>query len=493
MTNGVLQTMDLRRSGPSALLGPSLRILTLGLLALTTACDGGSGRIVARAAGHELTVDDVVEIMARQNAAPNQLEVVRSVADFWVDYALVAASAQRDSLLMGLNLSPMLGPQFDQEIIDRYMSATVQADTAISEDELRTLWEAAPSVDSVRARHILLTFPAQATDAQRDSVMNDILRLQERVSSGASFEELARDFSQDPGSAVQGGDLGFFGPGAMVQPFEEAAYALSEGEVSDPVQTPFGLHLIQLVERKSTSLEDARVDFRNEVVGRRVAEADSIFLAGVDEEAGLEVADGAVMVARELAANPRTSLSARAAGRALVDYRGGSYDAGDLLEFIQTRPPDFTGQMITAPDDALHDLVHRLGQARVLLARAEEAGVTLTQEHRDSIGQMTRERVIQATDALGIRMIAPLEGETPHEALERTLLQVMRELTAGTRSAIPLNVITVALRQEEDWAVLDGSVATTVARIDELRGAEAAEATTAAPPAPVAVPDSSGD
>ena len=101
--------------------------------------------------------------------------------------------------------------------------------------------------EQVRARHILLRFEG---DAQKAEAIEKLRQIGERVRQGDSFEALAIEHSKDPGSAPQGGDLGLFGRGKMVEPFERAAFALrNPGELSDIVETRFGLHLIQLVER----------------------------------------------------------------------------------------------------------------------------------------------------------------------------------------------------------------------------------------------------
>ena len=458
------------RAGRASALRRAGRATALGLVTILMACDAGSDEIVATAGGHVLSLDQMVELVARQNTVPNEPEVVEALANFWVDYVLLALAAQEDSLLGDLDLSPLLEPQFQQEVIDNYLGSVVVADTALSDDQLRALWDGDPPEDSVRARHILLTFPNQATQAQIDSVVSLAIELKSRATAGESFEALARRYSEDPGSGALGGDLGYFGPGAMVLPFEEATYALEVGAVSDPVQTTFGLHVIQLVDRKPTTFESGAASFRNVVVAHRVREADSTFLAALDVEAGIEVAPEAVTILRELVGSQGDALSGRAAGRTMVDYRGGAYAAGDLLEFLQTRPPEFAPQVQAASDEDLSALLRRLGEARVLLARAEDAGVTLSEARQDTLYRMTREQVIQAADAIGIRQTTVLASETTDEALDRTLLQIMRELVAGTRDAISLRVVTVALRREADWSISDRSIAATVARIEELRG-----------------------
>jgi parvulin-like peptidyl-prolyl isomerase len=444
--------------------------MALGILAVLWACETESERALARAAGHELTVDQMVEILARQNTVSDQADVVDALANFWIDYTLIGVRARDDSLFTTLDLDPLLRPQLEQETIDEYMNLVVRPDTGISEQDLRAMWEADPPADSVRAQHILLAFPEQATQVQVDSVVAFAAQLQARATAGESFEALASQYSEDSGSAVQGGDIGFFGRGMVVPSFEEAAFSLAVGEVSDPVLGSFGLHVIKVTDRRAPTFEGARSTFRDSLVVGRWREADSILLAQIDEEGEIEVEAGAVTVLRELAMNPRTSLSGRAANRTLVSYRGGSYSVSDALLLLNTQQTNLPGQLATAPDEALSNFLSRLGQARVLLARAAEAGIRPSQERIDSLDSQTRRSIREATDELGLRKIALLEGEVADDALDRTTLQVLREISAGTRNVIQMATIIVSLRREADWEILESSIAATVKRIDDLRG-----------------------
>lgn len=102
----------------------------------------------------------------------------------------------------------------------------------------------------IKASHILLMYKGsmRSTAARsKDEALASINSLKAELANGAAFADLARTHSDCP-SGEEGGDLGSFGPGAMVREFDVAAFALQPGEVSDVVETPFGYHLIQRTE-----------------------------------------------------------------------------------------------------------------------------------------------------------------------------------------------------------------------------------------------------
>ena len=109
-------------------------------------------------------------------------------------------------------------------------------------------------IEQTHARHILLRITEIVSESQARQTLEEVLR---QLSIGESFETLAKRYSQDA-SAANGGDLGWVNPGDTVPQFEYAMNTLKEGEVSDIVQTPFGLHLIKVEERRSKDVTDER-------------------------------------------------------------------------------------------------------------------------------------------------------------------------------------------------------------------------------------------
>ncbi|MFQ5863748.1 MAG: peptidylprolyl isomerase [bacterium] len=114
--------------------------------------------------------------------------------------------------------------------------------------------------ESLKISHILLKVePSEAAINEARKKAEEILS---RIKNGESFAELAKDFSEDPGSASKGGDLGFIERGDFVREFEEVAFLLNPGEISDIVRTRFGLHIIQLIEKRGEKINTRHILIR---------------------------------------------------------------------------------------------------------------------------------------------------------------------------------------------------------------------------------------
>lgn len=147
------------------------------------------------------------------------------------------------------------------------------AKTPADPEEVKKFYEANKSRfvqrEERRASHILLTVKPDATEAEKKAVEEKAKALADEVRrKPASFAEVAKKQSQDPGSAVQGGDLGFFARGAMVKPFEEAAFGAKKDEIVGPVKSDFGWHVIRVTDirpEKGKSLAEATPEIEAEL------------------------------------------------------------------------------------------------------------------------------------------------------------------------------------------------------------------------------------
>jgi peptidyl-prolyl cis-trans isomerase D len=104
--------------------------------------------------------------------------------------------------------------------------------------------------ERVKARHILVLVPENAPEANVTKAMDTIKKAQADLKAGQSFTDVAAKYTEDPSGTQTGGELGWFGRGRMVKPFEDAAFALDMGAVSEPVRTQFGFHLIKVEDKK---------------------------------------------------------------------------------------------------------------------------------------------------------------------------------------------------------------------------------------------------
>ncbi|VVQ20395.1 SurA N-terminal domain-containing protein [Pseudomonas fluorescens] len=136
----------------------------------------------------------------------------------------------------------------DQVVIDylELKKSSFFDQVSVKDEDLQEAYqkETANLSEQRRAAHILIEVNDKVTEAQAKAKIEEV---QARLAKGENFEALAKEFSQDPGSANNGGDLGFAGPGVYDPAFETALYALAKDQVSEPVRTDFGFHLIKLL------------------------------------------------------------------------------------------------------------------------------------------------------------------------------------------------------------------------------------------------------
>lgn len=128
----------------------------------------------------------------------------------------------------------------------------------MSSDERRAAFSFPLSLEErVHARHILLRADDTTPEQELGMLKEKLTQIKDQAEQGTDFAELAKQYSEDKGSGAQGGDLGWFGRGMMVAPFEEAAFSTPAGAISGIVQSQFGLHLIQVVEAAERPSEEA--------------------------------------------------------------------------------------------------------------------------------------------------------------------------------------------------------------------------------------------
>ncbi len=192
--------------------------------------------------------------------------------------ALEIADEDVESYYKDHESSYMRAEQFKVSYIEldaASLGAEVEIDEAAIEAEYRARIEEFATAEQRDASHILLALAEDAEQAEVDAVMAKAAELVQSLAGGGDFSALAKEHSIDTGSAENGGSLGLFGKGAMVEAFEGAAFALAVGDVSEPVRSPFGVHIIKLnsvQESQATPLAELRDQLQQELVDKQVAD-----------------------------------------------------------------------------------------------------------------------------------------------------------------------------------------------------------------------------
>ena len=170
----------------------------------------------------------------------------------------------------------------------RYLTVTAEpfrVTREFSEDELQAYYDSQPEAlvrrAEARARHILFRLPENASAERQERVRSLAQSVLDDLRGGADFAAAAAEHSEDDGTAEAGGDLGFFPRGRMMPPLEEAAFSLPIGELSDPVRTELGFHILRVEERMEAGikpLEEARQEVIDALQDEKAREAALVFV-----------------------------------------------------------------------------------------------------------------------------------------------------------------------------------------------------------------------
>ena len=469
----------------------TLSILVLGLLAAGCGREQSNEDLVARVEDYTFSVDNAVDLLVDEERLAADAGVVEALADLWVNYTLLAEATVTDSMYGMLDFEPMIMRQAQQVMVFQLRDSVIQVDTFVTDVELRQRYEAEEPAVELRARHIMFQLPIGVTAAQRDSVAMALSDVRDRIVGGENFETLAQQLSQDPGTAFSGGDLGPFGRGDMVAPFEEAALALQPGEISGVVETPMGLHIIRLDERRVRPFEEAAPLYRRQVQSRMVQEAESVFVADLYERAQPVIVDGAIDIVRELAGNPASSFSGRAARRGVIEWEGGVISVGDLRTLVQLESPTLPLQLVDSDDEQLSEFLRSLARRDLLIRAAESEGL---RPERDSLDGMIDEATAQlrtAARVLGFFELNQAPGEDLDVAIARAVEEALVDNLSGATQIVPLGLVGFQLREGRSTGIFDtgfGQVVLDVAQIRAARQLSPVEETLTIP----TVPDSAG-
>jgi peptidyl-prolyl cis-trans isomerase C len=210
--------------------------------------------------------DQLVDALPQQYQKAARGPQKRQIAEQMVQLRLLSQEAEK----RGIDKEPIVRQQLDfnrQNVLAGAFYNELMKTVKIDDADLRSYYESHKNTDfeSVKARHILIRFKGSAVplrtgqkELSDEEALAKAQDIRKQLLAGGDFMSLAKSESDDTGSGAQGGDLGTFKHGQMVGAFETAAFALPVGQISEPVKTQFGYHIIKVEEKQTKSFEDAK-------------------------------------------------------------------------------------------------------------------------------------------------------------------------------------------------------------------------------------------
>lgn len=435
--------------------------------------------VAARAGSQELSSQRLADLLAPARV-PVRREVFEDFTRLWVDYQLLGQAAARSDTLADPKLINdaawgMLAQQRLQRFYE-HLQRTIPVDSASEAryDEGRVL----------AVRHILLQTPRQSgTPQQVDSVRRAAEALRATLTN-ANFEAAVRRSSQDPGSAQRGGRY-VFSSGEMVPEFEQAARALKPGEISAPVQTQFGFHIIQRLPYAAV-----REEFATAWNQKARTIADSTYIAQLEAAGRIELKKNAPAKVKAIARDPDAH---RDDDDVLATSTAGDFTAARMVRWFRTLPPQARPQIAQAPDSVLLGLLKAVVRNELMLKRADSLGIAIDAAEMTQLYSSVRTLTVQLWDALGVapasladsgRMVADREriaGQRVNRYLE--------ELVAGRKQYVNVpEELGGILRAKYEYKVVPQGIDRAVERAQKQREADST-ARGNQPPASVPLPD----
>jgi peptidyl-prolyl cis-trans isomerase C len=317
----------------------SVIVTLLSLLALTASpllaveSNGGQGK-AAVVNGSEITKDDfnrevqtVLQRFAGMGQVPDEAQLAElreAVLAKMIETLLLYQKAQKEGFtvsdqavteelnniksrfpseeqftqsMLAMNITEAeLKSQIKQGLtIEKFLDQQFMQKVEVSKSEAKAFYEENKEEfrqpELVKASHILVSFPAGAGEEAKKEALQQIKAIQDDLQEGGDFAALAREHSQCP-SGAEGGDLGYFGRGQMVPEFEQAAFGLEPGQVSDIVETQFGYHLIKVEDKKAAGLvsfEETEENIREHLKQQKAREEIEAYLLQARKDATIEI------------------------------------------------------------------------------------------------------------------------------------------------------------------------------------------------------------
>lgn len=234
-------------------------------------------KVLAEVAGQKLLVSTLEE---QVKSLPPQMQAMmardsnmkKQFVERWVQINILALEAKKAKLDQDKDIKAKIDENTNLILASEYVRKNIEPKLKVTDEEIQKFYDEHKTdftvPETVKARHILLKVDSGADEKAWKDAEKKANDIKKKLAEGGDFAKLAQEFSDDPGSKARGGDLGFFPKGRMVPEFENAAFALKPGEISAPVKSTFGYHIIQTQEKKPS--ETKKLEDVKQQIGQRL-------------------------------------------------------------------------------------------------------------------------------------------------------------------------------------------------------------------------------
>lgn len=236
-------------------------LMTMFFLGQTAAKESD---VVAKIGEKKITVADFERILGyvdtdRQKLFEQNPQLKETLLKQIVQSTVISDLARKNGFDNKADVKEQLKIVTDNFLANEYLKREIANKITVSESEMKLYYEGHKDEfkipEMVKASHILIRLDASSSEDDRKKAREKAEDILKKIKSGEDFAKLASEMSEDPGSRTKGGDLGFFPRGRMIKPFEEIAFSMKPGEISDVIETQFGYHIIRVEEKKEESVE----------------------------------------------------------------------------------------------------------------------------------------------------------------------------------------------------------------------------------------------